>query len=70
MHGRRGEVRDISALGQHIGTNYVNLVDETAFRARPPRSLRAPLERLGDVYAVRCAAMWRDGKPLADGLEL
>lgn len=33
MLGRRGEVRDISVLGRHIGSNYVNLVDADDFRA-------------------------------------
>jgi 16S rRNA G966 N2-methylase RsmD len=56
MHGRRGEVRDISALGQHIGSNYVNLVDEHAFRVAAAKMVDAAVERLGDVYATRCQA--------------
>lgn len=56
MHGRRGEVRDISALGRHIGSNYVNLVDEDSFRRAARDVVATAVERLGDVYAVACAA--------------
>lgn len=54
MHGRRGEVRDISALGQHIGSNYVNLVDVEEFRAVARGVVAGAAERLGGVYAVPC----------------
>ncbi len=54
MLGRRGEVRDISALGRHIGSNYVNLVDPVAFRAEAERVVTDAAERLGGVYATRC----------------
>ena len=54
LHGRRGEVRDISALGQHIGSNYVNLVDEQEFRAAARQVIAGAVARLGDVYAARC----------------
>src|SRR3954463_9466429 len=34
MHGRDAEIRDISALGRHIGSNYANLVDEEKFKTK------------------------------------
>jgi 16S rRNA G966 N2-methylase RsmD len=52
--GRRGEIRDISALGLHIGSNYVNVVDGDAFRAEAERVVRDSVEQLGDLYATRC----------------
>lgn len=54
MHGRRAELRDISALGRHIGSNYVRLVDADAFRQVAREVVKQALERLGDVYATRC----------------
>jgi hypothetical protein len=54
MLGRRGEVRDISTLGRHIGSNYVNLVDPDAFREQAVGLVADAVERLGDVYATRC----------------
>jgi DNA modification methylase len=56
MHGRRAEVRDISALGRHIGSNYVNLVDAEALRAEAGRVIADAVSRVGDVYATACAA--------------
>jgi 16S rRNA G966 N2-methylase RsmD len=54
MLGRRAEVRDISALGRHIGSNYVNLVDSEAFRTEAAQVVADVTERLGDVYATPC----------------
>lgn len=61
MLGRRGEVRDISALGRHIGRNYVNLVEPSAFRAEAARVVADATQRLGDVYATRCGACGQAG---------
>lgn len=55
MHGRNCEIRDISALGRHIGRNYVNLVDPHAMRRAADGVTAAVLSRLGDVYGTRCA---------------
>lgn len=55
MVGRRAEVRDISALGQHIGSNYVNLVDPEAFRAAAKLVTTGAKAKLDDVYATPCA---------------
>lgn len=54
IHGRRAEIRDISALGQHIGSNYLNLVDATNLRASAQSAVEAAKLRLGDAYATRC----------------
>jgi hypothetical protein len=55
MHGRRAEIRDISALGQHIGSNYMNLVDAAELRAQALKAMNAAEVRLGgDLYAVNC----------------
>lgn len=61
MLGRRAELRDISALGRHIGSNYVNLVDAAACRAEAKKAIAEAIERLGDVYATRCAACTASG---------
>lgn len=61
MLGRRGEVRDISTLGRHIGSNYVNLVDPEAFRAAAAQVIAATVARLGDVYATRCEGCGEPG---------
>lgn len=54
--GRRAELRDISALGCHIGRNYLNLVDEGDFRAAAENVVATARERRGDVYAARCGS--------------
>jgi DNA modification methylase len=61
MLGRRGEVRDISTLGRHIGSNYVNLVEPEALRAEADRVVARAVERLGAVYAARCEACAETG---------
>lgn len=55
MQGRRARLVDISVLGRHIGTNYVNLVDRREFRAAAKRAVDAALLRVGPVYDVSCA---------------
>jgi DNA modification methylase len=62
MHGRRAEVRDISALGRHIGRNYVNLVDADAFRAEANRIIDDVVNRVGDVYATHCDNCGNNGE--------
>jgi 16S rRNA G966 N2-methylase RsmD len=52
--GRRAELRDISVLGRHIGTNYLRLLDGAAVAEAGASVVRAAQARLGDVYAVRC----------------
>ncbi len=60
IHGRMAEVRDISALGQHIGSNYVNLVEADEFREAARQVIVGAQARLGDVYATHCEGC---GKP-------
>jgi 16S rRNA G966 N2-methylase RsmD len=52
--GRRARLFDISVLGRHIGTNYLNLVDGDAFGKQGHAVATAARDRVGDVYAVRC----------------
>ena len=52
--GRRAVLYDVSVLGRHIGSNYVNLVDAKMLDERGEVVLRRALERIGDVYAVAC----------------
>lgn len=55
MLGRRAVLTDVSVLGQHVGSNYVNLVDPTAFREAAARADARASARLGDVYAHPCS---------------
>lgn len=53
--GRSARLFDISVLGQHIGRNYLNLVDGELTRKQAMEVVAATQERLGDLYAVTCA---------------
>ncbi|MGH9459786.1 MAG: DNA methyltransferase [Vicinamibacteria bacterium] len=55
MTGRRAVLSDISRLGQHIGLNYVNLVDPKRLRHRAERVLHEAQLRVPALYAVPCA---------------
>ena len=57
--GRRARLSDISILGQHIGRNYVNLVDSGQMRKYAGEVIRSSQEVLGDAYVVPCAACGR-----------
>ncbi|MEU4339493.1 DNA methyltransferase [Micromonospora lupini] len=61
MSGRKGRLFDISVLGQHIGRNYVNLVDPEQFAKHAEEVVHAAQAEVGDVYAVECAACGRMG---------
>lgn len=50
--GRNAELSDISVLGQHIGSNYLNLVPPDEFRAAAERTLANARELAGPVYTV------------------
>ena len=54
MTGRRARLFDISVLGRHIGTNYVNLVSEGHLRKRADEVIDQARKRVGQVYAVKC----------------
>lgn len=53
--GRRAELRDISVLGRHIGTNYLRLLDPDEIRAAAGEVMASTSKRLGEVYAAHCA---------------
>lgn len=53
--GRNAELRDISVLASHIGTNYVSLVDPGMLHDAARAVVAAAMKRVGDVYAVPCA---------------
>lgn len=61
MAGRTARLFDISVLGQHIGRNYVNLVDSEQFVKQAEEVVRSTQIELGDIYAVECAACGREG---------
>ena len=54
MTGRRARLFDVSVLGRHIGTNYVNQVSEDHLRKRADEVVDQARMRVGQVYAVRC----------------
>jgi len=57
--GRRARLSDISVLGRHIGSNYVNLVDADQLRKHANEVVGSVLDRLGDIYAVPCSRCQR-----------
>lgn len=60
--GRRALLSDISVLGRHIGSNYVNLVDPTTVRKAASDAMGRAQARLGPVYSVVCASCGEDGE--------
>jgi SAM-dependent methyltransferase len=50
--GRGARLSDISVLGRHIGSNYLNLVDLEAFQAAASRVVQHAREAVGAVYTV------------------
>jgi hypothetical protein len=59
MSGRRAELSDISELGRHIGSGYLNLVDPHALQEAARRAATAAEDRFPGAYAhtcQRCAA--------------
>lgn len=57
--GRRARLFDISVLGQHIGQNYVNLVDRDLLVKQAHEVVRATRDRVPDAYSVDCQACGR-----------
>ncbi|MFJ9039577.1 DNA methyltransferase [Streptomyces sp. NPDC102406] len=55
MAGRTAKLFDISVLGQHIGRNYVNLVNSSDFHKHAHEVVAASKEALGDLYSVECS---------------
>ncbi|MEU7590431.1 DNA methyltransferase [Micromonospora sp. NPDC049230] len=62
MKGRKAYLFDISVLGQHIGQNFVNLVNPDQFTKHAEEVVQATQAELGDVYTVECTACGRAGK--------
>ena len=54
MLGRNAVLYDISVLGQHIGSNYVNLVDASLLRESAHAAMESAKNRVGRVYSVQC----------------
>lgn len=52
--GRRGRLFDISVLGQHIGRNYVNLVEPELLRKHAREVVAAASDILSNPYRVDC----------------
>ena len=52
LHGRRARLFDISVLGQHIGLNYVNLVEPLHLTKAARQAVEDVRKRLGDLYDV------------------
>lgn len=55
LHGRRARLFDISVLGQHIGLNYVNLVEPLHLTKAARQAVEDVSKRLGDLYDVTCS---------------
>ncbi len=60
--GRRAQLFDVSVLGRHIGTNYVNLVAPEMLRRHGDSVLENAARRIGNVYGVCCAACGADAQ--------
>ncbi len=55
MTGRRSEMSDISVLGVHIGSGYLNLVDSSLLHTAASRAEACARERFPGAYEHRCA---------------
>ena len=62
ISGRRAKLCDVSVLGRHIGTNYVNLVPEEHLRKHADEVLTRAAEQVGDVYGVPCEMCGRSAR--------
>lgn len=52
--GRSARLCDVSVLGRHIGSNYVNIVDSALLTAAAELVIKAVRERLSDPYMTTC----------------
>lgn len=53
--GRSAVLYDISVLGKHIATNYLNLVEPVELRSAAQAVVDEAKRRVGDVYLTTCA---------------
>lgn len=54
MRGRRAILTDISRLGRHIGSNFLNFVSHEDLDIAASRVLKLASDRASDPYATRC----------------
>lgn len=57
--GRKAQLFDIAVLGQHIGRNYLNLVDPTPLRNKAAEVVAEAESRIGDAYTTLCTRCGR-----------
>lgn len=53
--GRKAHLFDIAVLGEHIGRNYLNLVDPARLRSKAAEIITRAEDRIGDVYTAPCS---------------
>ena len=53
--GRKAQLFDIAVLGQHIGRNYLNLIDPARLRSKAAEIIASAEDRIGDVYTAICS---------------
>jgi len=58
--GRRARLFDISVLGQHIGLNYVNVVEPDHLTKAARQAVEETIRMVGNLYAVTCAVCGND----------
>ncbi|MGX0886322.1 16S rRNA G966 N2-methylase RsmD [Kocuria rhizophila] len=54
--GREARLSDISVLGRHIGSNYLNMVNPADFKAAAESVIKRAKDAVGGVYQVPCNA--------------
>lgn len=62
MAGRSAKLFDISVLGRHVGSNYVNLVEQDLFDKHAQEVVKASRGDLGDLYRVQCSKCQSDAE--------
>ena len=60
--GRRAELRDIAALGRHIGRGYLNLVESDELREEATAVVSRASAVVNSPYAVECAGCGSGGE--------
>lgn len=60
--GRSARLSDISVLGRHIGTNYLNLVDGDLLHEAATTVLKSVAAEVGSLYAVPCDHCGREAR--------
>jgi 16S rRNA G966 N2-methylase RsmD len=53
--GRSARLFDISVLGQHIGRNYLNVVDPDNLTKAASRAVHEATQLVGDLYSISCS---------------